>query len=325
MCNYLVSTLILNNFCEASSSKKLLVIIVHSKMADSVNGRGHCRCCRCASNGSCVRCSCVISGRKCVDCYPSKKDQCLNLNPTRSAPSAHVDENDHPPSSDPDPDHEALNVVNSDEPVSGAELNSEFKLPAYKPATTARFMWGALDSTEVSQKLDLVYNKVVHWKKNLFKIPTGSSGQSFTKELSRLYLAFAEGSALESIALQAAIIFPSLMLQKPHHCSKVKEHRAALVSRLDLWRNGDFMALLHEGSAIQSILNKYHEKKNREAAPTSLSREFANQMFQGKTKLALHLLSSNGKSGIWNLNEQITINDKTTTVRQILKEKHTSA
>ena len=48
-------------------------------------------------------------------------------------------------------------------------------------------------------------------------------------------------------------------------------------------------------------------------------------MFQGKTKLALHLLPSNGKSGIWNLNEQITINDKTTTVRQILKEKHTSA
>ena len=85
------------------------------------------------------------------------------------------------------------------------------------------------------------------------------------------------------------------------------------------------MALLHEGSAIQSILNKYHENKNREAAPTSLSREFANQMFQGKTKLALHLLSSNGKSGIWNLNEQITINDKTSTVRQILKEKHTSA
>ena len=37
------------------------------------------------------------------------------------------------------------------------------------------------------------------------------------------------------------------------------------------------------------------------------------------------MLSSNGKSGILDLNEQITINDKTTTVRQILKEKHPSA
>ena len=106
----------------------------------------------------------------CVDCYPSKKDRCLNLNPTRSAPSVHLDENDHPPSSDPDPDHEALNVVNSNEPVSGTELNSEFELPAYKPATTARFMWGALDSTEVSQKLDLVL-KLFIGKKIYLRFP----------------------------------------------------------------------------------------------------------------------------------------------------------
>ena len=114
------------------------------------------------------------------------------------------------------------------------------------------------------------------------------------------------------------------MLQKPHRKSKDSEHRVALESRLTHWSNGDFMELLQEGNAIQSYLNKYHKKQNKEA-PTTLPRDFANQMFQGKTKAALNMLSGDGKSGILNLNEHITVGDKTTTVRQILKDKHPPA
>ena len=40
---------------------------------------------------------------------------------------------------------------------------------------------------------------------NLFKVPLGNVGKSFVGELSRLYNAFASGSALESIVLMAAI------------------------------------------------------------------------------------------------------------------------
>ena len=40
---------------------------------------------------------------------------------------------------------------------------------------------------------------------NLFKVPLGTVGKSFVAELSRLYNAFASGSALESIVLIAAI------------------------------------------------------------------------------------------------------------------------
>ena len=38
---------------------------------------------------------------------------------------------------------------------------------------------------------------------NLFKVPLGNVGKSLVAELSRLYNAFASGSALESIALMA--------------------------------------------------------------------------------------------------------------------------
>ena len=46
--------------------------------------------------------------------------------------------------------------------------------------------------------------------KNLFNVPLGNDGKSFVAELSRLYNALASGSALESIALIAAIVFREL-------------------------------------------------------------------------------------------------------------------
>ena len=46
-----------------------------------------------------------------------------------------------------------------------------------------------------------VYEEVIHWKLNTFLIPFGKSGNSFVQELARLYWAFAEDSALHSIAL----------------------------------------------------------------------------------------------------------------------------
>ena len=50
----------------------------------------------------------------------------------------------------------------------------------------------------------------------------GNVGKSFVAELSRLCNAFPSGSALESIALMAAIVLPILVLQSPHRRSRVK-------------------------------------------------------------------------------------------------------
>lgn len=51
------------------------------------------------------------------------------------------------------------------------------------PAPT--FVWGSLSSTD---SLDECYDKVVHWKPNLFKLPLSSSGKAFVFELSKLML-----------------------------------------------------------------------------------------------------------------------------------------
>ena len=54
------------------------------------------------------------------------------------------------------------------------------------------------------------------------------------KELTRLMDGYAEGSALESVVLKAAMVMPSLVLQKPHANSKTKDHVTHLDRRLDI-------------------------------------------------------------------------------------------
>ena len=109
-------------------------------------------------------------------------------------------------------------------------------LPAYHAAADITFNWGDLDPASFCQSLKEAYAKVVHWKKNLFKVPLENVGKSFVAELSRLYNGFASGSALESITLMAAIVLPILVLQSPHRRSRVKEHIVCLERCLKLWR-----------------------------------------------------------------------------------------
>ena len=64
-------------------------------------------------------------------------------------------------------------------------------------------------------------------------------------ELARLYEAFASESALESVAMTAAMTFPAF--QKLHSKSKVQEHIASLRRQLSLWKEGEIAELLKGG------------------------------------------------------------------------------
>ena len=71
-----------------------------------------------------------------------------------------------------------------------------------------RFRWGELSGDEFVGEIQLAYEEMVHWRQNLFKIPSGRAGKDFTSEVTRLLSAFAEASALEGIALKAAMTLP---------------------------------------------------------------------------------------------------------------------
>ena len=94
-----------------------------------------------------------------------------------------------------------------------------------------------IEGVVFAQAIQNCYKEIVHWKRNLFKVPSGRAGKSFIRELGRMFQAYADASALESIALQAAMAMPAL-LQKPHPKSKSKgAHHASRssIKTMDRW------------------------------------------------------------------------------------------
>jgi len=76
------------------------------------------------------------------------------------------------------------------------------------------------------------------------------------REITRLYQAFADNSALGSISLLAISVSQPLLLQKSHKNSKAKDHSSHLLRRLDLWSKGCFEDLLQKSQCIQDRLKK---------------------------------------------------------------------
>ena len=149
-------------------------------------------------------------------------------------------------------------------------------------------------------------------------------GKLFVRELARLFLAYAEGTTLESIALTAAMTMPSLLLQKPHRSSKVKEHIRCLECRLKLWTEGDLDGLLREGRTIQRRLPNFSRNPKSDQ---QLARSFAKLMMEGKVKAALRLISRQNGGPPLALDEKTEANGapmsvRVSPLRDLLKQKH---
>lgn len=174
------------------------------------------------------------------------------------------------------------------------------------------------------KSLDEAYAEVVHWRRNTFLVPFGNAGKGFVSELSRLFRAYADGSALEAIALKACTVMPILLLQKPFLSSKQKDHTACLARRLPIWKKGDISNLLAEGRSLQSRLPKSHPSGS--ADDGKLARSFAKLMLQGKINAALQLLSEQGRGGVLRADDVIDVGDHgQKTVLDVLKSKHPQA
>ena len=182
-------------------------------------------------------------------------------------------------------------------------------LPEYMPAPHPTFRWGDKDGKTFINSIELCYSEIVHWRKNLFRVPTGKAGKAFVQELARLFRAFADSSALESVAMRAAMVMPVLLIQKPHHRSRLK-----------LWSDGDLDALLNEGRTIQTEFKHHFRQQNTNNTQTA--RSFAKLVMEGKMRAALHLLSHDNNNGPLPLDSQVEENGTPKTVREILQAKH---
>ena len=191
-------------------------------------------CCRCNRSGRCRNCSCVKNGTLCQDCLPQRLGNCINA----SVPKCNQEQ--QPPIAEQTSLQCSEETYTLETQVSVTD-NSPVRPAVIWPLPTLEepnFIWGNNQGEEYCAKVNQAYEEVVHWRCNLFQVPSGSAGKAFVTELAHLYQAYTDGSSLESVALKACTVAPILLLQKPSRTSKSKDHVNHLQRRLDLWDKG---------------------------------------------------------------------------------------
>ena len=133
-------------------------------------------------------------------------------------------------------DNQAFNTE-STEHIEPRRLGDEYVDPCPLPTCSLPdFQWGSLDGKSISTAINEAYNDVIHWKCNIFLLPSSAAGKSFIQEITLLLEAFANASALESIALKASFVMQILLFQKLSQKSKSRDHVIHLNRQLELWR-----------------------------------------------------------------------------------------
>ena len=158
-------------------------------------------------------------------------------------------------------------------------------------------------------RVDAIYDEVVHYRKNLFTVPSGSAGKEFVKELTFWIKQFNENTDLIQISLKVFMLLIALILQKPSAKSKSKDHMKAVERRLQMWRNGEVDALLEEIRFIQKKFCSSTKPRDME----EISKVFTRMILQGKLTAALKFLDKETNAGVLSLSEDV-LND--------LREKH---
>ena len=65
------------------------------------------------------------------------------------------------------------------------------------------YKWGDYDGHVFEKSLNVIYDIIVYWKKNLFMLPTGGAGKDYIDEITRLFNASIQDSAMKHITFQS--------------------------------------------------------------------------------------------------------------------------
>ena len=165
-------------------------------------------------------------------------------------------------------------------------VNSQLR-PELQPTTQNDIpVWGSHTFSDIEQIINATYEEVVHWRKNIFLLPTVAAGKLFIRETTRVLTLWLKDTRLGSLSFKALMIMPSLLLQNPSYKSRAKEHSECLKRRLESLQNGPFEVLMSECRTIQKNLKNYTRASN----PDYIARTFAKHILNGKINAALRLL-----------------------------------
>ena len=174
-------------------------------------------------------------------------------------------------------------------------MENTYKLPILRNIQNQPKIWGPHTKDDMNLIMNATYDEVVHWRRNLFLLPSGAAGKAYIRDTTRLLEAWVNSSELfQDIAIKTVMIMPSLLLQKLSYKSKAKKHQLCLQRRLNSWEKGEFDVLMKEARTIQSKLTTGSKSKPTEY----LAKTFAKHMLKGKINSALRLLEEAESGGI---------------------------
>ena len=177
-----------------------------------------------------------------------------------------------------------------------------------QPSTEIK-IWENLSIMDLQQVVSSTYEKAIKWKRNLLMLLSEKAGKKYIDECTRLILEWLNDSQLQSIAIKALMIMPSLLLQNCSRNSKAKDHTKSHNRRLKLWKESDFDGFVRDVRFIQSKLIYQNSPTTIEL----IAKKFNNFMSSGKVDVALRLLLGTESAEILPTSKQ-TID--------LLKEKH---
>ena len=100
-------------------------------------------------------------------------------------------------------------------------------------------LWGDHTKDDIHHKIDVIYEKIAFWRRNLFKLPSGAAGKKFISETTK-WIEFwnQDVNEYKDIALKVLMVMPALLLQKPSFKSTAKQHSQCLSRRLTTMGTG---------------------------------------------------------------------------------------
>ena len=255
------------------------------------------RCCGCCTTGSCVRCSCVLRGKPCTSCVPSRMNKCRNTDEClTSAGSRSVNGEVH---------------SNHSDMTHGQERSDMSRL---EKAFGARLVRDGEDDNSDAW--------IVWWKRlvsvcsgSVYDLPGGNVGREFVGMLAdevKMVSSKIAGS-------ERLIVFCRVVLQRNRMIKKGCDIRLLVKRRLEAWRSGNFIGLVDEAVRCARSLGS---RSGAELTHEHVVKVFTRLMMKGELRAATRWITERSSGKVLSPGDVVDCNGKT--VFDVLQDKHPS-
>ena len=252
------------------------------------HGRQGFRCCMCCGTGRCVRCSCVIAGKKCSSCIPSRQNLCDNQ------PSLFTE------------------VIENQNENSIGLTNNNFldkKMIQAFGATLLKSELGDIEDVWYSR-----WQRVINLNSRQYDLSGGAVGREFV-DLLNMEIKMLNSGLTKS---ERFITFLVAILQRDSMVKKGTDVRRLLKRRMDAWKDEQFEALIYE---VERCANHQRKQSSTEFGDEHIIKIFTRLMLRGQIRAATRWITDrrSGGRGVLDPSSEVE-SDKT--VMDVLREKH---